>query len=116
MAPHFYNGLFNKLIVNRAVSHYKPVLLVLADEIIAEGMCDNTLFLQVIRQAYIGQTVLEVTDNMQSGIIGIDSDFFLELSIKSLEKQAFPLYGYLCLLYTSPSPRDATLSRMPSSA
>ena len=33
-----------------------------------------------------------------------------------------PLYGerwgrhWLCLLYTSPSPRDATLSRMPSSA
>ena len=24
--------------------------------------------------------------------------------------------GYYCLLYTSPSPRDATLSRMPSSA
>jgi len=28
-----------------------------------------------------------------------------------------PNCGYLpCLLYTSPSPRDATLSRMPSSA
>ena len=26
------------------------------------------------------------------------------------------LYHYICLLYTSPSPRDATLSRMPSSA
>ena len=25
-------------------------------------------------------------------------------------------YGRICLLYTSPSPRDATLSRMPSSA
>ena len=25
-------------------------------------------------------------------------------------------FTYLCLLYTSPSPRDATLSRMPSSA
>ena len=25
-------------------------------------------------------------------------------------------YGNSCLLYTSPSPRDATLSRMPSSA
>ena len=25
-------------------------------------------------------------------------------------------YDYVCLLYTSPSPRDATLSRMPSSA
>ena len=24
--------------------------------------------------------------------------------------------AFLCLLYTSPSPRDATLSRMPSSA
>ena len=24
--------------------------------------------------------------------------------------------GSICLLYTSPSPRDATLSRMPSSA
>ena len=26
------------------------------------------------------------------------------------------LFGEACLLYTSPSPRDATLSRMPSSA
>ena len=32
---------------------------------------------------------------------------------------ASPMYGTaekVCLLYTSPSPRDATLSRMPSSA
>ena len=28
---------------------------------------------------------------------------------------SYPVY-YICLLYTSPSPRDATLSRMPSSA
>ena len=27
-----------------------------------------------------------------------------------------PTEGQVCLLYTSPSPRDATLSRMPSSA
>ena len=27
-----------------------------------------------------------------------------------------PAVVYACLLYTSPSPRDATLSRMPSSA
>ena len=26
------------------------------------------------------------------------------------------MHGNICLLYTSPSPRDATLSRMPSSA
>ena len=39
----------------------------------------------------------------------------------SLELQEFDIslefiQGKLCLLYTSPSPRDATLSRMPSSA
>ena len=32
-----------------------------------------------------------------------------------LEMWGFPV-AYACLLYTSPSPRDATLSRMPSSA
>ena len=35
-------------------------------------------------------------------------------------EHVFPIHGsataYICLLYTSPSPRDATLSRMPSSA
>ena len=30
------------------------------------------------------------------------------------ERNYFP--GYICLLYTSPSPRDGLLSRMPSSA
>ena len=34
---------------------------------------------------------------------------------EKLWKQALPVYQR-CLLYTSPSPRDATLSRMPSSA
>ena len=32
------------------------------------------------------------------------------------DKFGFISGQYLCLLYTSPSPRDATLSRMPSSA
>ena len=30
--------------------------------------------------------------------------------------KASGIFNYACLLYTSPSPRDATLSRMPSSA
>ena len=33
-----------------------------------------------------------------------------------VEASKFTEVGYVCLLYTSPSPRDATLSRMPSSA
>ena len=32
----------------------------------------------------------------------------------SVEEEEY--FTYTCLLYTSPSPRDATLSRMPSSA
>ena len=35
-----------------------------------------------------------------------------ELDTKKIESN----YSSICLLYTSPSPRDATLSRMPSSA
>ena len=42
-------------------------------------------------------------------------------SIAKLQKRDFKQcdkvpHNYDCLLYTSPSPRDATLSRMPSSA
>ena len=41
--------------------------------------------------------------------------------VKDIESSSSFLYPiedkpYICLLYTSPSPRDATLSRMPSSA
>ena len=44
----------------------------------------------------------------------------IELGIKNLTLYAFSTENWnrpkICLLYTSPSPRDATLSRMPSSA
>ena len=36
--------------------------------------------------------------------------------IKSSDKVVLPGQGSFCLLYTSPSPRDRTRSRMPSSA
>ena len=38
------------------------------------------------------------------------------LLIIGFSKLAFFLLSYLCLLYTSPSPRDLSTSRMPSSA
>ena len=55
---------------------------------------------------------------------------YIPVSYKSLSARAFAfgeklidqcqskgdINGNVCLLYTSPSPRDATLSRMPSSA
>ena len=38
------------------------------------------------------------------------------LTLAELPMVKFAEWGLVCLLYTSPSPRDATLSRMPSSA
>ena len=47
------------------------------------------------------------------------NDQAVEKAFKSLENfdnKVLMGHSYGCLLYTSPSPRDATLSRMPSSA
>ena len=46
--------------------------------------------------------------------LNLISDLFLELKDSRSKAVAGLTLG--CLLYTSPSPRDATLSRMPSSA
>ena len=46
--------------------------------------------------------------------LGLDISFNLDIDFPPEEIIYHPSYG--CLLYTSPSPRDATLSRMPSSA
>ena len=49
-------------------------------------------------------------------------EIIILMSTTELEKQNLEAHvdlcseRYNCLLYTSPSPRDATLSRMPSSA
>ena len=40
---------------------------------------------------------------------------FIDTGLAKIEFRHFPL-DYACLLYTSPSPRDGLLSRMPSSA
>ena len=45
-----------------------------------------------------------------------DLDIIVEEWHSIIKKQPSSLFYYPCLLYTSPSPRDATLSRMPSSA
>ena len=43
-------------------------------------------------------------------------DLNLEFCLSDFGFGGLPLFLSTCLLYTSPSPRDATLSRMPSSA
>ena len=46
--------------------------------------------------------------------VGPHPDFSIQLAFPHAQFAAVMVW--LCLLYTSPSPRDATLSRMPSSA
>ena len=52
----------------------------------------------------------------------LDSVSFWEIDVTQAPKiskrigRIKAIASYICLLYTSPSPRDATLSRMPSSA
>ena len=46
----------------------------------------------------------------------IDSDYGGEVGVQLFNTTSEAITIKACLLYTSPSPRDATLSRMPSSA
>ena len=53
------------------------------------------------------KTVLEKAEKLGLGYVSVADHIVIPKEIKAV---------YPCLLYTSPSPRDATLSRMPSSA
>ena len=55
-----------------------------------------------------------VVSSLGKGIFSASIGAVLES--KGLKVTIQKLDPYICLLYTSPSPRDATLSRMPSSA
>ena len=46
----------------------------------------------------------------------INEESFGVLVMRVIGEPGSPQHFDICLLYTSPSPRDATLSRMPSSA
>ena len=51
--------------------------------------------------------------------LGHTTWFFEKFILSELDESYKPFnkdYNYICLLYTSPSPRDGLLSRMPSSA
>ena len=59
----------------------------------------------------------EVIDKNQIFEIRKYSDrLAVETSRAGIDSNFRKLFNYICLLYTSPSPRDGLLSRMPSSA
>ena len=57
-------------------------------------------------------------DNPQNAakIVAATDQFMSSDFVKNNFKGSLHLNAYICLLYTSPSPRDLDLSRMPSSA
>ena len=68
----------------------------------------------LVAKAMVHQPPILILDEPTAGV---DVDLRRKLldSVKELNKQGATII-YTCLLYTSPSPRDGLLSRMPSSA
>ena len=59
---------------------------------------------------------VDITDSMAGALIGYGSLWLLNCLYRLVKRQDGIGMGDACLLYTSPSPRDGLLSRMPSSA
>ena len=86
----------------------------------------KTLKIAALMDGYRGQTKVDLPA-LSSSLYNI-TQFMQHNPEKIMELEINPLFVYqqqicavdalvyTCLLYTSPSPRDATLSRMPSSA
>ena len=62
------------------------------------------------------EEVTQPTDALLKTLIDIDLQTFTESTFSHYTAAAFFHSGRICLLYTSPSPRDKRQSRMPSSA
>ena len=64
----------------------------------------------------IAQVIAQFDDAQVPRNIRISSKEAVDQWLLNKNKEMDLRLGMTCLLYTSPSPRDATLSRMPSSA
>ena len=84
-----------------------------------EDAVKNILGMQLVTPQTGGEG-LPVERVYVEDLTDIDKEFYLGMLVDRAAKRiaivASPAGGMSCLLYTSPSPRDATLSRMPSSA
>ena len=70
----------------------------------------------MIIEVFFGSLVIFLPVGMASLIVGLIYKFQNNFELNIIENWAYALVLWGCLLYTSPSPRDRTRSRMPSSA
>ena len=86
-----------------------PVLLILAALVALTVSCTE---FETVELGVCGNRVLEAGEDCDGAAI-LEGGTCAE---PDTENACFYTCDDTCLLYTSPSPRDATLSRMPSSA
>ena len=70
------------------------------------------------KPVYLGQAILDLSKTLmyEFHYDYMKQKYESKVSLCYMDTDSFVYEIETCLLYTSPSPRDATLSRMPSSA
>ena len=76
------------------------------------ALSDKELLTRLSLETRAASRIYEVEGQTRCDAVVLDGGCELLLKREDLSR----VHSYNCLLYTSPSPRDATLSRMPSSA
>ena len=87
-------------------------------EIVVPPMIEYTDTL-VLNSKSIDDKTFKFLDSVSTRMLGVHSDItpqVARIDSKRVNLDDINRYCYICLLYTSPSPRDGLLSRMPSSA
>ena len=78
------------------------------------GEQESEQFFYMLSEAYLGYSKIDIALNPKELIKEKKHELF-SLAFQRLVKNE-PIQYIICLLYTSPSPRDKRQSRMPSSA
>ena len=78
------------------------------EQLLESGIADQTMSDIASRLKVSLRTLYEIAPSKEDLIVSTMDRILTNIAIQALSS--------ICLLYTSPSPRDATLSRMPSSA
>ena len=120
--PHDHNTLLEELVTHRANEKARYHLL---SEMQEEAVLRLIAYMDIDDNNFANARFLDLKEAVGEGgdckVSKVMSELAAETSLKkmvkdlndALEKQGIDM---TCLLYTSPSPRDRTRSRMPSSA
>ena len=96
---------------SRSASDYR----VIRNVTVVGSVVDGLLALGKLTGGIVAQSQALIADGIHS-VSDLATDLLVILAARHSSQEADSEHPYGCLLYTSPSPRDATLSRMPSSA